>query len=450
MRHRRAGRLGRRDRLVDHHGLAQGRGVRGQPGRGRALGGRRLLSAANEDLTLRDIAPAAFLPPALFAVGQGAIAPVVVISATGLGASPAMAALVVATAGLGQIAADIPAGAIVHRFGERPTMIGAAALTVLALLGCIFAPSLAVFALSILVTGSGTAVWLLARQAYVTEVVPYRLRATAMSTLGGVFRIGLFIGPFLGAAVVHFTGLWGAYAVHIVAALVAAGVLLMVKDLSTSAGSVGRSTPPRTPVSRVVREQRSVFATLGTGVLVVSATRAARQVVLPLWGQHLGLSPTAISVIFGISGGVDMLLFYPAGKVMDRFGRVWVALPSMAVLGISLVIVPFTRSTVALLIVGLLMGIGNGMSSGLVMTLGADLAPPARRPVFLGVWRVFSDAGNGVGPFVIAGVTAVATLGVGIAAMGVVGLLGSGWLGFWIPRKVPPRPENTLMKAKAD
>ena len=152
-----------------------------------------------------------------------------------------------------------------------------------------------------------------------------------MSTLGGVFRIGLFIGPFIGAAVVHFTGLWGAYAVHIVAAVVAAGVLMMVKDLSTGgshrSGDEGPTKAARAPVSQVVREQRSVFATLGIGVLVVSAIRAARQVVLPLWGQHLGLSPSAISLIFGISGGIDMLLFYPAGKVMDRFGRVWVAIP---------------------------------------------------------------------------------------------------------------------------
>ncbi len=366
---------------------------------------------AADDVTLRDIAPAAFLPPALFAVGQGAIAPVVVISATDLGASPAMAALVVATAGLGQIVADIPAGTIVHRYGERPTMIGAAVLTVLALLGCIFAPNLAVFALCIFVTGSGTAVWLLARQAYVTEVVPYRLRARAMSTLGGVFRIGLFIGPFIGGAVVHFTGLWGAYAVHIVAALVAAGVLFLVKDLSTGNEADSGTQQPRAPVGRMVREQRSVFATLGVGVLVVSAVRAARQVVLPLWGQHLGLSPAAISVIFGISGAIDMLFFYPAGKVMDRYGRAWVAVPSMTVLGISLALVPLAQTTVALLLVGLLMGVGNGMSSGLVMTLGADLAPPDQRPVFLGVWRMFADSGNGVGPFVIAGITAVATLG---------------------------------------
>src|SRR6478609_9730752 len=335
------------------------------------------------EVTLRDIAPAAFVPPALFAVGQGAIAPVVVISATQLGASPAMAALVVATAGLGQIAADIPAGAIVHRFGERPTMIGAAGLTILALL-----------ALSIFVTGSGTAVWLLARQAYVTEVVPYRLRATAMSTLGGVFRIGLFIGPFIGAAAVHFTDLWGAYAVHIVAAVFAAAVLLSVKDLSTGNDEPGGGRTVRAPVTRVVREQRSVFATVGTGVLVVIA--------------------------------------------------------SMTVLGISLLLVPFTQSVLSLLLVGLVMGIGNGMSAGLVMTLGADLAPPGQRPVFLGVWRVFSDAGNGVGPFVIAGTTALATLGFGIAAMGVVGLIGAGWLGFWIPRKVPTQPRPTPRRLTGD
>jgi MFS family permease len=396
------------------------------------------------EVTLRDIAPAAFLPPALFAVGQGAIAPVVVISATDVGAAPALAALVDAAAGLGQIVADIPAGTIVHRYGERPTMIGAAALTVLALLGCIFATNLAVFALCIFVTGSGTAVWLLARQAYVTEVVPYRLRARAMSTLGGVFRIGLFIGPFIGGAVVHFTGLWGAYAVHIVAALVAAGVLFLVKDLSTGNEAHSNTQHTRTPVGRMVREQRSVLATLGVGVLVVSAVRAARQVVLPLWGQHLGLSPSAISVIFGISGAVDMLFFYPAGKVMDRFGRAWVAIPSMTVLGISLLLVPLAQTTAALLLVGLLMGVGNGMSSGLVMTLGADLAPPGQRPVFLGVWRMFADSGNGVGQFVIAGITAAATLGVGIAAMGAVGLVGAGWLGFWIPRRVPARPPVSL------
>ena len=47
-------------------------------------------------------------------------------------------------------------------------------------------------------------------------------------------------------------------------------------------------------------------------------------------------------MIFGISAGVDMLLFYPGGAIMDRFGRVYVAVPSMIVLGLGFVLLPLT------------------------------------------------------------------------------------------------------------
>ena len=240
-------------------------------------------------------------------------------------------------------------------------MIGAAGLTELALLGCVFAPNLAVFTASIFVTGIGTAVWLLARQAYVAAVVPFRLRARAMSTLGGVYRIGLFAGPFVGGAVVAVTGLWGAYLVHIVTALIAAGVLVMVKDLSQKPDN-RPDEPSAATLRALVRQQHAVLSTLGVGVLVISAVRASRQVAVPLWGQELGLSPTTISLIFGVSGAVDMLLFYPAGKVMDRFGRSWVAVPSLIVLGASLALVPITHSAATLTAVGMLMGVGTGMS----------------------------------------------------------------------------------------
>jgi len=157
--------------------------------------------AADPSVTLREIAPAAFLPPALFALGQGAIAPVVVITAQELGATAATAALVVAIAGLGQLIADIPAGALAARFGERPAMVAASILTAASLAVCMWAPNLPVFAAAMFATGAGTAVWQLARQSYVTAMVPFHLRGRAMSTLGGVYRIGLFVGPFLGALV---------------------------------------------------------------------------------------------------------------------------------------------------------------------------------------------------------------------------------------------------------
>ncbi len=173
-------------------------------------------------------------------------------------------------------------------------------------------------------------------------------------------------------------------------------------------------------------------------MLLVSAVRATRQVVIPLWGQFLGLSPATIAVVFGVSGAVDMLLFYPAGRAMDRWGRVAAAVPSMSLLALGHVLVPFTHSTGTLLAVGVLMGLGNGASSGLVMTLGADLAPPADRARFLGIWRLLADSGAGAGPLLLAGITAAASLGVGIGAFGAVGVLTAVLMGRWIPRRPPP------------
>ena len=65
-----------------------------------------------------------------------------------------------------------------------------------------------------------------------------------------------------------------------------------------------------------------------------------------------------------------MLLFYPGGAIMDRYGRVFVAVPSMVVLGLGFLLLPLTHVTPAIAAVAGLMGLGNGISAGVVMTLG--------------------------------------------------------------------------------
>ena len=382
-------------------------------------------------VTLRSLGPTVYLPTIIYAIGQGAVAPVVVLSGTALGASPAVASILVGLIGIGQIVGAVPAGALIARIGERRAMVLATGLAVPALLACVFAPSVWVLGAAVSCLGLAGAVWGVARQAYVTEVIPYELRARALSTLGGATRIGTFAGPFVGAAVMTAVGTDGAYWVHVVAAAAATALLLLLPAVAHDRPVAARSDTVTT--ARVIRENLATLRTLGAGVLLVGAMRASRQTVLPLWGAHLGLDAATLSVVFGVSAAVDMLLFYPAGKVMDRWGRRWVAVPSMLLLGLAHAVLPLTTTVLALGAVAMLMGLGNGMSSGLIMTLGADVSPTVNRAQFLGAWRLCSDIGTGAGPLLISAVLSVGSLGGAILAMAGVGAVAVAVLQRWIP-----------------
>ncbi len=225
-------------------------------------------------------------------------------------------------------------------------------------------------------------------------------------------------------------GLPGAYYVSLVA-IVAAGVMVYrVPDLEMSDQHKAAAAQV---TSGILRQYWRTFLTLGTGILLLQAIRQTRQVVIPLWAAHIGLSPTANSVIYGVAGAVDALTFYPA-KVMDVYGRRWVAVPCVIIMGISFVLMPLTHGAITLALTAMIMGFGNGIGSGIVMTLGADISPAIGRPTFLGIWRELADAGAGIGPVILSAVAAVAGLGAGIVVSGAVGFAAAAALWVWTPR----------------
>jgi MFS family permease len=385
-------------------------------------------------LTLRSLAPSVFLPALIYEIGNGAIAPIIAFTALGLGASPAVAGVILTLLGVGQILGNLPSSVLVSRLGDRRAMMVAAGVATVALLVCFVAPGLPEFGLAVMVIGMCNATYYLGRQHYIIEVVPTNMRAVALSTLGGSHRIGLFLGPFVGAAVIHQFGMRSAYLVAVGAALAAALCLLAVPDLPGATETAGRAgKAERTPIRDVLRSHRAVFLTLGFAVMAVGAARSARQTVIPLWAAHIGLNATTTSLIFGVATAVDMALFYPAGRIMDQYGRLAIAVPSMAILGAGTAMLPLTHGATTLAVGAIVMSFGNGLGSGIIMTLGADVAPADARVAFLSVWRTMSDTGTATGPLLVAALAAAWTLAAGVVAIGAVGLLAAVAMWRWVP-----------------
>ncbi|WP_407359281.1 MFS transporter [Microbacterium sp. LTA6] len=401
-----------------------------------------------------------YLPTILFALGEGAVIPLIPVIAVGMGADVAFAALVASALVIGQLCGNLPAGWAVARIGERMTMVIAGVIAIIAGVGMAFAPSLGVLAASVFLLGLCAAAFGLARHAFMTTRVPLEVRARALSLLGGSFRLGIFIGPFVAAGLLQLFGSESAAIWFFMVCLVAMVLLVLLgpdpektnpptrqagpSHLTEDSGeAVSGSIPTieRAGIFRTMWQQRAVLSRLGLAAASLSAVRSARQVVLPLWGLSLGLDAPTIALVVGVSGAIDFALFYASGQVMDRFGRLWAAMPAMLVMGAGFLALSFTHDgDSAVLWFGMLaavLGVGNGLSSGILLTLGADVAPKRKPAAFLGSWRTLTDAGGAIAPLLVSGIIAVASLSVAAGVMGAIGLLGAAGFLRWIPRFVP-------------
>ncbi|MEX2372905.1 MAG: MFS transporter, partial [Dehalococcoidia bacterium] len=380
---------------------------------------------------LRSLGLPVYLPTLLFGIGQGAVIPAIPQFATDLGASVALAALVVGLRGIGTMVFDVPAGVLVGRFGERYAMvIGTLALALVAV-GASFSRSPAVFAAFVFVMGCAWSIWLLARLSYVSEQAPIEVRGRALSLLGGTNRVGNFIGPVVGGVVAVSAGTEYVFWLHALFAVMASALMFTLLKDSDSAQVHDGSIYQR--LTGVVVDHRRVFLTAGVATICLQVLRNSRQAVIPLWGEQIGLDPVEIGLVFAVSSSIDMLLFYPVGMVMDRFGRKWAGVPSLTIMAVSMMLIPATDSFTALMVVGLINGFGNGMGSGIVMTLGADFSPASSRGEFLGVWRLVGDVGTAGGPMVVGALAAVTTLGAASVATGGIGLAGAAILLLLVP-----------------
>lgn len=341
----------------------------------------------------------------------------------------ATAGFVVGLFALGALLGDIPAGILVSKVGDRRLMAAASAALGLAALGVLRMPSLAAFALLVTLMGTATSVFGLARLVTATELTPVGRRGRVMSTIGGTQRIGLFVGPVVGGLAIGPLGVAGPFLVHGVLALLASLVVLGGPASTSSPPAMG--TPPK--VMETVRGNRRTLATAGLAVVAFQIVRGSRQAIIPLWGTTLGLDAREIGILFSLSAGAEVLMFYPVGRMMDRRGRKSTAIPSLTLLSLGVAAIPLTTNVVTLGIAVAIVGFANGLGTGINMTLSSDLSPDHGRSVFLGIWRTITDAGTASGPTLVAVVVSLASLSL---AGVVVSLFGFGGV-FMLWRVVP-------------
>lgn len=379
-------------------------------------------SAPLKDTYGRLLAPV-LLPSFLSALAQQAAAMLLPLFFMQLGMSAGLAAATFGARGMGMMLGDLPASAVVARLGDRRAMAGGLMLLGVACALCAGVGSANAMALLMLVYGMGLSLYLLARLSLVTATVLPGQRGRVLSVLAGIQRLAALIGPFAAGLAAERFGFNALLVCLSTLFLLAVVLVLRARSLSDPTPSAKHRHHFRLMWSMVVLA-RGAFLTVGLCGLLLMLLRVCRILVIPLLGHQLGLGLGQIGAIVTVSASADLLLFYPAGALMDRHGRRWVLLPGTALLASGFVLLPLVDDLLSFTLVALLLGLANGFTTGVVMTMGADLAPPDERAAFLAAWRLLVDAGTTLGPFLLAALIGLMGLKSAAFVVGCVGMLG--------------------------
>lgn len=360
----------------------------------------------------------------MLAIGEGMLVPVLPLYVAALGAPFWLVGLVLAGESLGMLLGDVPAGAVLRWLDRKVTMLVGVAVVGVAVASMAFVDGVVAVLVLRLAAGLGAALWGISRHTFLTTAVPPRQRGRAIAAFGGAQRAGMLAGPALGGLVAAAGGYDAAFLTYGVIAAAAFVVCAVFLERAPRPSAVPtRHAGSLAAIASVVREHGRVLAVAGAGQFMAQGIRSGRKIVLPLYGATvLGLSVEQVGWIVSIGAAFDVALFPLAGWVMDRFGRKHAIVPSFLLQALGMALVPLSGGFLGLAAASALIGFGNGMGSGTMMTVAADLAPDDAIGEFIGVWRLVGDGGSMGGPVVVGALADLLTLPLATLAIATVGV----------------------------
>lgn len=369
-----------------------------------------------------------YIPAFLLAIGGGIVSPTLSIYVKSFELSYTLTTVVLAVGVLG----NIPAGILVERLGRKLSMLLGLVMIGISTVGMGTATHFFQLIVSQLFGGIGMALWMLARHAYMTDVIPIANRGRAIALFGGVNRMGTFVGQFCSI----FLGVNLRLPFFIYTGILVLNFVLCLFFIPETRRTIHQTTDKKVPylkqLIQISRQHARLLATAGVGQVCVQTLRRGCNIIIPLYADEVvGLTTQQVRSVVMISSAVDMSMFPIAGYMMDRFGRRYATVPGVCIFATGMVFMSFTGTFTWLLLAAIFMKMGNGIASGTMMTLGADLAPREGTGEFLGLWRLTGDFGGSAGPVIVGNLADLFGLSYSGFALGGIGYLAVGiflWL----------------------
>ncbi len=347
-------------------------------------------------------------------LGFGGIVPVMALYARSFEVLQSAIGLAIGVYGLARFLVAVPTGQLADRFGRRATLVLGGLVTALGNLLCAYAPSFPALVAARFVAGAGASMILISGVIVLADITTPATRGRAMAIYQGVFTFAVGVGPLPGGVLAERFGLHAPFLVYAVAGLLAAAVAWLHIPETRDARrdeATGAAAPPLPAFATQMR-----ILTGHTGFLLVSlisfmsafARTGALFNVIPILAQdRLALTAERIGLALAVAGVVGLAVAYPAGVLVDRFGRKVVIVPATIGSGLSLLLFVAPPSYAWFLAACVAWSVAVGVSAAAPAAYAADVAPAGMNAAAMSAYRMLADLGYVVGPIALGGLSDV-------------------------------------------
>ncbi len=339
-------------------------------------------------------------------LGFGSIIPVVPLYAQEFGVSATAIGLTIAVYGLARFLMNVPTAQIADRFGRRQALATGGAITVIGNLICALADTYWLFLGGRFIAGAGAAMVITGTQIVVTDMSVISNRGRMMAIYQGTFMFAVGLGPLPGGFLAEYFSLSTPFFMYSILGSVVA-ILAWSRIPETRSRDADGKVMAGSGLS-IIKQLR--ILTSETGFLLVAIvsftlffarTGAIFNLVPTIGDNRLSMTPGQIGIGLAMISIVGLVLAFPSGMLVDRFGRKTVIVPATLFSGASLTMFAFSTSIIWFMLSCFVWALAMGISGPAPAAYAADTAPAGMVASAMGTFRMLADAGYIFGPLLL-------------------------------------------------
>ncbi|MCL5958342.1 MAG: MFS transporter [Chloroflexi bacterium] len=228
----------------------------------------------------------------------------------------------------------------------------------------------------------------------IADIAPPARRGEAIGYFGVSSNLAMAVGPALGMAIINSQSFTTLFLVCAVLALIA-----VITGLAVPETRRARNEPAEVHAKPKTSSFSSEAISPAIVAFLVTISYGSISAFLPLYAKGFGVdNPGLFFTVFAIVLLLSRPLF---GRVSDLYGRGAVLVPGIVLMAAGLVVLALSGTLFALVLVGLLFGLGFGASQPALMALAVDRVDGPNRGTAMGYFTAAFDMGVGAGAIVM-------------------------------------------------